>query len=169
MGNSKYSKDNKNKILNTLIEIRKEILTMLHGLGKDLDRELYNTTEQSRIRQEVKEIAEMVRDKDKYMDKAELLEPLGKNKMINTDILINETRKKVKALLKYIRDNIVATQYDPEEFKVVEKELEDVKYLVDVKDRILRSRNLRIVDGDIVKRQNPYLRKYFKMEDDPEV
>lgn len=169
MKDRKFNKHNRDKRINTIIEIRSEILTMLRDLGKDLDNGLYASNQRDEIRQEIKEIAQMVRNKDGYMERIKELKPISKNeRKINTD-LITETRKKAIALLKLKRDNIVATQYDSEELEIIEKEIEETKLLIKEKDRFIIRAKSKLEKDEKVKKRNPYLSKYFKRDDDPEL
>ena len=70
MGNRKFSKSNKEKRVNTIIEIRKEILEMLRDLNTDLGWEVTNPEDRAKIDNEVREIAKIISSKDAYMEKA---------------------------------------------------------------------------------------------------
>lgn len=160
MKNRKFSKKN-DKEKNTIIEIRKEILIMLRGLSKDLDRELYNSAERTKINEEVKEIALLIRDKDMYTKRMKNLQPLSKEEKYVKDDLIRETRKKVRALLKLKIDAIVPGQYDQEELSIVYDEIEGAKQLVYEKDRLIIHKSKKDEENDRPK-VNPHLAKYFK-------
>ena len=157
MKNRKFSKKNEKEI-NTIIEIRKEILEMLRDFSNDLDRELYDSSERSRINQEVKEIALLIKDKDSYMKKMEVLAPLSREEMYVKDDLIRDTRKKVKRLLKLKLDVIVPGQYDRVELPIIFDEIEQAMNLLYEKDRLIVHKN-----KDKNKPQvNPHLEKFFK-------
>lgn len=70
------------KETNTKIEIRKEILTMIRKKYDDICVGDYDSTELEIVQTELKEIAEMVRDKDRYM---ELMENHKKGRNRNID------------------------------------------------------------------------------------
>ena len=167
MKNRKFTKKNDKKI-NTIIEIRKEILVMLRDLSKDLDRELYNSDERKKINQEVKEIALLIKDKDMYTRKMENLQPLSKEEMYVKDDLIRETRKKVRSLLRLKIDVIVPGQYDSEELPIVYSEIEDAKRLVYEKDRLIIHEKPDHSDNDPGPKVNPHINKFFKMNDNQE-
>jgi len=57
-----------NKSINTKIEVRKEILEIIHKKYDNICVGDYNSEELEVIQKELKEIAEMVRDKDKYIE-----------------------------------------------------------------------------------------------------
>lgn len=168
MKNKKFSKNNDKKV-NTIIEIRKEIFTLLRDLSEDLDRELYNSDERKKINQEVKEIALLIKDKDMYIRKMENLQPLSKKEMYVKDDLIRETRKKVGALLKSKIDVIVPGQYDSVELPIVCSEIEDAKRLVYEKDRLIIHKKPDYSDSDSEPKVNPYLNKYFKMNNNQDL
>lgn len=168
MKNKKFSKKN-DKEVNTIIEIRKEILVMLRDLSKDLDRELYNSEERAKIHQEVMEIARLIKDKDMFMRRMEHLEPTTKEEMYVKDNLIRETRKKVRALLRLKIDSIVAGQYDRDELVIVLNEIEGAKELVYEKDRLIIPKKPEQEDSNSKPKVNLHINKFFKMSNNPTV
>ena len=169
MKNRKFSKKNKDKKIHTIIEVRKEILTMLRDISIDVASELSESSGKDKVLLDVKEIAEMIKDKDRYIDKVNELEVIPKSQKYVKDSLIRETRERIKKLLKNKLDSIVATQYDAEELVIVQKEIGDARHLVDEKDRLVirckRSINAKKNSTGV----NPYLKKYFNMDDGPDM
>ena len=99
MKKKKFSRKNKDKKVNTIIEIRKEMLQILHNLSENLDRELFTSTQRNTIKAEIREIAEMIRDKDKLMKRVENLGPISRSERVIDNNLIEQTRKNVISLL----------------------------------------------------------------------
>lgn len=169
MKNKKFSRHNKDKKVNTIIEIRKEILTTLRDLSEDLDRELFNSKERTKIRRDVREVAEMIRDKDRYMNKVNELDVIPKNELVPHDKLLRDTRRKIKVMLKYKLGAIVSNQYDVEELEIVEQEIYDAMRLIDEKDRLVIRRRCCVNTEDNEMWVNPHLKKHFKMDDGPDM
>lgn len=163
----KFSENNKDKRTNTIIEIRKEILTILRDIGDDLNRELSNFEEQKKISKEVKQIAKLIRDKDMYMKKASDLEKLSKKEMYVKDDLIRETRNRAKILFELNFYNLNVEKYDSEELEIIFNEIEEAKYLLYEKDRLIEPENKEI-EKEIRVPTNPHLKKFFNMDAKPE-
>ncbi len=62
---------------NTIFHIRNAMLKIMHEYAENLDSEVYNTEQRKSIKAEIKEIAEMVRDKDIYMKTLGELKPIA--------------------------------------------------------------------------------------------
>ncbi len=162
MKNRKFNKHNREKKVNTIIEIRTEILKLIREFGDDLDRELYDSEDRKFINEEVKQIAKMVRDKDSLVQKANNLPKISKNDREKNDELTEETRMKIVTLLRKKRDSIVVGQYDAEELEIVDRELLEMQYLIKEKDRLVPHLNPKTKEVKQPK-VNPYLSKYFDM------
>lgn len=167
MKKKKFSRKNKDKKVNTIIEIRKEMLQILHNLSENLDRELFTSTQRNTIKAEIREIAEMIRDKDKLMKRVENLGPISRSERVIDNNLIEQTRKNVISLLHKKRKSIVATQYDLEELEIVDNELTDAEKLIFEKDRIV---NKVINRNHEDEKENVHIRKYFNIpEEKPKI
>lgn len=167
MKKKKFSRKNKDKKVNTIIEIRKEMLQILHNLSENLDRELFTSTQRNTIKAEIREIAEMIRDKDKLMKRVENLGPISRSERVIDNNLLEQTRKNVISLLHKKRKSIVATQYDLEELEIVDNELTDAEKLIFEKDRIV---NKVINRNHEDEKENVHIRKYFNIpEEEPKI
>jgi len=156
-----------NKRVNTIIEIRKQILEMLHSLCTDIDNEFYKSKERSIIKKDVVEIAEMVRDKDMYMKALDNFGNKCKKDNSQNTKNIKDIRSRVIALLHQKNDSIVATQYDNEEFGIISSELKDLEKMIMVKDKLLLDTNVQLVNDKKLKKVNPFISKFFKMDAGP--
>ena len=136
MTDNKYSKCNRSKRVNTIIEIRKEILYAIHEACEGLDREVYTLDERDTIKKEFRAIAEMIRDKDKFVRRAICLEKISKKERHQPTPLVAWVRQSTMQMISKKRDSIVATQYDDDELEIVKSELEEMELLVTEKDRL---------------------------------
>ena len=150
------------KIFNTTVEIRKEVMTKIRDYGESLDREKYAKVERDMIRQEGKEIAKMIAEKDRYMNFLALLERDPNTETVKGVGKIYNTRADIVNILKNIQEAIVATQYDKVELRIVERELHEMGLLIRNKDRLIRSKAKDIMFENRARRKpNPYILKYF--------
>ena len=150
------------KIFNTTVEIRKEVMTKIRDYGESLDREKYAKVERDMIRQEGKEIAKMIAEKDRYMNFLALLERDPNTETVKGVGKIYNTRADIVNILKNIQEAIVATQYDKVELQIVERELREMGLLIRNKDRLIRSKAKDIMFENRARRKpNPYILKYF--------
>lgn len=169
----KFSKYNRDKLVNTIIETRKEILEALRLKSDNLDREVYNKAERKIIKQEIREIAEMVSMKDvfiKNLKQLDRIKKIGDNTPFST---VYRTRRDAINILHDIRNDIIATQYDEEELAIVEQELNDVELMITDKDRLVvgKARQELLIEASPaeLKRMNPHLGRFFKMDIDPNI
>ena len=159
--NNHNSSENREWLINIIIGIRKEVLTKLRALVDSFDREKYTLAQRKVIRQEITEIAELVKEKDSAVKKREELRESHFVHSIEEGSLIDEVRKKAIKQLHEIRKNILAIEYDGE-YAIIDKELNDIENLVNDKDKLIRSRVSTYYRGG---KMNPYLSKYFKMDE----
>lgn len=148
-------------LINIIIGIRKEVLTELRNLCESFDREKYTTVQRKVISQEIREIAELVSEKDSAIKRLEELKNSKYENTVKEGSLVDIVRKKVINLLKKIRLNILAIEYDGE-YSIIDRELEEIEKIVKEKDRLVRSKVQDFYRGGT---RNPYISKYFKMED----
>lgn len=167
MKSRKFSIDNSDKKVNTIIEIRKEILIELHNLCEDIDDEKYGVRGKVLARQEIKSIAEMVRDKDKLMKRAGSLYKISQRDRKKVDPFIKTIRLSAISALKHKKESIVATQYDTEELEIVYRELDESETLILEKDRLIDVREKGTSEKEQGRKQNPFISKYFKIEENP--
>ena len=163
MKRKRFSWYDRDKRVNTIIEIRKEMLYEIRKISEGLDREIYTLNERSIARRELRAIAEMIRDKDKLMRIAYVLPKISKNDREKNIPIVSKMREFVIKIFYNKKNDIIATQYDKEELEIVHKELKEMETLVIEKDRIRPKRGKEIFENT-EKRQNPYLNKYFNME-----
>lgn len=148
---------------NTIYYIRTLMLKIMHEYGENLDREVYDTKQRTSIKAEIKEIAEMIRDKDNYMKTYENLDTIRKDERMPIDQLTKETRDNMIKLLHNERNKIVATQYSSKELKVVDQELKDVEKLIKEKDRVLlKTRPTGL--SHVSRIRKDHFAKYFDIE-----
>mgnify|MGYP007101902445 CR=1 FL=1 len=167
MKNKKFSKHNKDKRINTIIEIRKEVLEAIQFKYNNLDFGKYNEEDRKNIRKELREIAELVRDKDIVVEQLEDFESAVRaNKNEKVD-LIGETRKQVIKMLHFKRDSIIATQYDQEELGIVHQELKEMEDMVIEKDRLFGCSQQKGQCKAENKKRNAHLNKYFNFDAGP--
>lgn len=163
-----YCSEKNDKRVNTIIEIRKEILEALRKKSDNIDRLIFTREQQKVARQEIREIAEMVSEKDALMEKLKQLCKVSKKRHNQTFCLIYEVRREVADVLHKIKANIVAEQYDKEELEIVLKELKEFELILDEKDRLVggQARGIILKDAtsDELKEINPHLSKYFCMD-----
>lgn len=163
------NKDDKNKIINTIIEIRKDILIVLRKKCDNIDRLIDNESQQSIARQEIREIAEMVSEKDSIMEKLKQLNNQKKCGYNQTFSLIYSVRDDIIDTINSIKSNIVVAQYDEEELEIVYKELKEFELMIKDKDRLVaslaRGEILKNATSEELSRINPHLSKYFCMDD----
>ena len=93
--NNHNSSENREWLINIIIGIRKEVLTKLRALVDSFDREKYTLAQRKVIRQEITEIAELVREKDSADKKREELRESHFVHSIEEGSLIDEVRKKI--------------------------------------------------------------------------
>ena len=168
MKKKKICRGNKNKETNTIIEIRKEILEMLREFHDKIDDKFLSKQEKDSCKAEVRQIAEIIRDKDKYMLKLERLGKAKKSEKEINDENINKIRTQIIGLLYKKRNSITMNQYDSKEFQIIDKELMETEKLITEKDRIWvkSERSIQEYKKPAI---NPHLYKFFKMEPENEL
>lgn len=164
MEDSNYDVEKRDWLINIIIGIRKEVLSKLRALSDSFDREIYTTAQRNVISQEIREIAEMVSEKDSIMKKRENLNNVKYTPGVEGNNLIEITRAKVIELLNAIREGVLVIDYDGE-YSIVDKELSDIESLVKNKDEIVHS---KILSCNTERKTNPHVNKYFKISDAPE-
>ena len=168
MKNKKICKGNKNKETNTIIEIRKEMLDMLRKFHDKIDDKSLCEQDKEKCKAEVRQIAEIIRDKDKYMLKLERLSKISKSEKESSDENINKIRSQIIGLLYKKRNSITTNQYDSKELQIVDRELIETERLIIEKERIWVKQNR----NDVQHRKsgiNPHLYRFFKMEPENEL
>ena len=151
-------------LVNIIIGIRKEVLVKLRALMDSFDREKYTFAQRSAISQEIREIAELVSEKDSFMKRREQIQGIPFENKVKKGSLIDITRTEARNLLNEIRNGILAIEYDGE-YAIIDKELSEIELLVGDKDRLIYSRVQSYYAGGKV---NPHIAKYFKMDDAPD-
>lgn len=163
------SEQREDKEINTIIEIRKDILVTLRKQSDNIDRIINNKSEQSIAKQEIKEIAEMVSEKDALMAELRQLNKVPKSAYNQTFSLIYSVRNEVISAIHKIESNIIATQYDEEELRIVFKELKEFELMIKEKDRIFagqaRGQVLKTATLDELNRINPHISRYFCIDE----
>lgn len=160
MEDNKYSANNENKLSNTRIELRKEVLKDIRRLCDKVATERYSEQELKIIIKELKEIAEMIRDKDSMMEVRQELES-RKNKIPQSELII-QVRKQIIETIKLKKDVIVG-QYDSEELEVVGQNVDEMIGLIQDKDSIMEVLNQKKVAPK--SRENPHISKIFKLDE----
>mgnify|MGYP007056163808 CR=1 FL=1 len=168
MKNKKFSRNNKNKRVNTIIEIRKEVLEMIRSIGDTIDLDLHTEKNQKIIKKELREIAEMVRDKDRLIERLEELKVNKKKIKEDEKSLTNQIKAQVIIMLHARRKNIIATQYDEEELAIIDLELNEIERMVREKERLIKRKN-QDGQGKSNGRINPHMSRYFKMDCGPNI
>ena len=152
-------------LINAIIGVRREVLFRLRALSDSFDREKYTKAQRTAISQEIREVAEMVSEKDSFMERREQIKDIPFENNVKQDSLIGITRAKIKKMLNDIRESILTIEYD-REYCVIDRELKEIEQLVEEKDRFIHSKVPGYYAGGKV---NPYISKYFNVDDDPEI
>ena len=152
-------------LISIIIGIRKEVLIKLRKLSDSYDREKYTSSQRKAIAKEIKEIAELVSEKEKHQKKMEEKNESKYLEKVKAGSLVDTVRNDVLMLLNEIRAGVLAIEYDGE-YAIIDKELTDIAELVKNKDRLIRSGVQYYYRGG---KENPYLRNFFKIDDNPEL
>ncbi len=159
------SQEKRDWLINIIIGIRKQVLIELRALGESFDREKYTKVQRDAINQEIREIAELVSEKDSEIKRLEILKNCEYDNKIKEGSLIDVVRKKVVTLLNKMRVNVLAVEYDGE-YSIIDRELKEIEDMVKNKDRLVRSKVQYYYRGGT---RNPYISRYFKIDDKPEI
>ena len=159
MEDNKYSANNENKLSNTKIELRKAVLNDIRELCDKVKSERYSEQALTVIIQELKEIAEMIRDKDSMMQIREKLE--SRKSTIKLSELIIEIRHRISEIIKTKRD-VTVNQYDEEELEVVRQEVEEMIELIQDKDLIMSMSKGKIQGGIDFNNMSPSRKQEFE-------
>lgn len=163
MGNNKYSSNNENKLSNTKIELRKEVLNDVRALCDKVKEERYSEHEFKILIQELKEIAEMIRDKDSMMEVRQELKS-RKSTIRNSEAII-EVRNRIMEQIKNKKD-ITVNQYDAEELEVILQEVKEMIELIQDKDVIMKALEQKKVEVQFG--ENKSVSKFFKFNEPEE-
>ena len=165
LGKIKNNPEKREWLISIIIGIRKEVLIKLRELSDSYDREKYTLSQRKAIAKEIEEIAELVSEIARNKEKLEEKKDYKSANTLKEGSLIYSVRKDVLQLLDKIRESILALEYDGE-YSIIDKELNDIKDLVKNKDRLIRSGVQYYYRGG---KENPYLRKFFKIDENPEL
>ena len=152
-------------LINIIIGVRQEVLVKLRALSDSFDREKYTTVQRNAINQEIREIAELVSEKDSAIKRLEESKGSYFNSNVKEGSLVDIIRKKVIEILNEIRDGIFAIEYDGE-YSIIDRELKDIEAIVRDKDRLVHSEVQCYYRGGT---QNPHLSRYFKLDDEQDI
>lgn len=152
-------------LINIIIGIRQEVLMKLRALSESFDREKYTMVQRNAINQEIREIAELISEKDSTIKRVDELKDSIYGEKIKEGSLIDIVRKKVIDLLNKIRANVLAVEYD-DEYSIIDRELKEIEKIVKEKDKLVCTKNQCYYRG---KTRNPHISKYFKIDETPEI
>ena len=137
----------------------------LRALSDSYDREIYTMSQKNAIELEIREIAELVSEKEKALERRESINRSVYVPEVKEGSLVDMVRKDALKLLKEIKEGILAVEYDGE-YAIVDRELSELADLIKDKDRLIRSKVQYFYRGGT---ENPHLKEYFKMESAQEV
>lgn len=155
--------EKRRSLVNIIIGTRKNVLAELRKLDDSFDREVYTMAQKKAISQELREIAEIVSEKDSMMKRRKELENIEVNEYAKGNSLVEMTRQEVKKMLRKMKDGILAMG---REHSIIEQELSEIELLVEEKDKLIRT---KVQDFCPKKKSNPHTEKYFKICDSQEV